>query len=134
MGRGTASERLTGVWHGLYTYANEPEPVYFVATLIESGSHLSGTTFESAVGQTGAPLTLNAMIEGSRAGTAISFTKRYDGSGGWYHGVAYEGILNGERTEIEGRWDIGSSAQGRFLMIRSSGASETVVRRAFAKV
>ena len=134
MVRGTASERLTGVWHGLYTYANEPEPVYFVATLIESGSHLSGTTFESAVGQAGAPLTLNAMIEGSRAGTAITFTKRYDGSGGWYHGVAYEGLLNGERTEIEGHWTIGSAASGRFLMIRASGASETLVRRAFAKV
>ena len=127
------SERLTGVWHGLYTYANQPEPVYFVATLIESGSHLSGTTFESAVGQTGAPLTLNALIEGTRAGVSIAFLKRYDGSGGWHHGVAYEGTLNGERTEIEGGWTIGSAASGRFLMIRSSGASETVVRRAFAK-
>jgi hypothetical protein len=62
------------------------------------------------------------------------FTKRYDGSGGWYHGVAYDGTLNGERTEIEGQWTIGSAASGRFLMIRSSRASETVVRRAFAKV
>lgn len=127
------SERLTGVWHGLYTYANEPEPVYFVATLIESGSHLSGTTFESAVGQAGAPLTLNAMIEGTRAGASVAFIKRYDGSGGWYHGVGYEGVLNSERTEIEGRWSIGSSARGRFLMIRSAGVSEMVIRRAFAK-
>jgi hypothetical protein len=134
MSRGAASERLTGVWHGLYTYANQPAPVYFVATLIESGTHLSGTTCESAVGQAGAPLTLNAMIEGARAGTCVTFTKRYDGSGGWRHGVAYDGALNRERTEIEGRWTIGTAASGRFLMIRASGASETVVRRAFARV
>jgi hypothetical protein len=134
MGRGAASERLTGVWHGLYTYANEPEPVYFVATLLESGTHLYGTTQESAVGQTGAPLSLSAMIEGTRAAHVIAFIKRYDGSGGWHHGVAYDGTLNSDFTEIEGRWTIGSAAKGRFLMIRSTGASETVVRRAFAKV
>lgn len=129
-----ASEWLTGIWHGLYTYAGEPEPVYFLATLIQSGATLSGSTQESAIGRTGAPLTLNAMIEGVREASRVHFIKRYDGSGGWYHGVSYAGTLNAERTEIEGRWTIGSAASGRFLMIRASGASETVVRRAFAKV
>lgn len=128
------SERLTGVWHGLYTYAGEPEPVYFIATLIESGHHLSGATHESAVGRSGAPLTLHAMIEGARNGHDIAFTKRYDGTSGWFHGVAYQGTLNADRSEIEGQWTIGSAASGRFLMIRSSGISETVVRRQFAKV
>lgn len=124
---------LTGVWHGLYTYASQPEPVYFVATLIHSGTSLTGTTHESERGETGAPLTLFAMIDGSVAGASVAFTKTYDGSGGWAHSVAYEGELNGERTEIEGRWTIADKAFGRFLMIRSSGASEQVVRRAFAR-
>lgn len=129
-----ASEFLTGVWHGLYTYQGEPEPVYFVATLIQSGDGLSGTTQESAIGRSGAPLSLTASIDGTREGASVLFTKQYDGSGGWYHGVHYAGVLNAERTEIEGRWDIGSAATGRFLMIRFPGASEAVVRRSFAKV
>lgn len=124
---------LTGIWHGLYTYASQPEPVYFVATLIQSGSSLTGTTHESERGETGAPLTLFAMIDGTVAGASVSFSKTYDGSGGWAHSVAYDGALNSERTEIEGRWAIADKASGRFLMIRSSGASESVVRRAFAK-
>jgi hypothetical protein len=126
-------ERLTGVWHGLYTYASQPEPIYFVATLIESGSSLTGSTHESAIGEHGAPLTLIAALSGSRHGQAILFTKTYDGSGGWTHTVAYDGTLNADRTEIEGRWTIGIEASGRFLMIRSSGTTEAVIRRAFAR-
>ncbi|MCA0407067.1 MAG: hypothetical protein LCH39_13065 [Proteobacteria bacterium] len=129
-----ASEWLTGVWHGLYTYRGEPEPVYFVATLIQSGAYLSGSTLESAIGRAGTPLTLTALIEGARDENHIHFIKRYDGSAGWYHGVDYAGVLNEERTEIEGRWTIGSAANGRFLMIRSSGASERAVRRSFERV
>ena len=128
-----ARESLTGIWHGLYTYATEPEPVYFVATLIHSGASLTGSTHESAVGQTGAPLTCFAMLDGSTAGQVVSFRKTYDGTGGWSHSVAYDGMLNTDRTEIEGMWTIGIEASGRFLMIRSSGASEKAVRRIFAK-
>jgi hypothetical protein len=128
-----AAERLTGVWHGLYTYAGEPEPVYFMATLIDAGTSLTGSTHESEIGEAGAPLTLYAGIDGSHQGASVVFTKTYDGSGGWHHAVAYDGVLSADRMEIEGRWTIAAKASGRFLMIRSSGASETVVRRAFAR-
>jgi hypothetical protein len=127
-------DTLTGVWHGLYSYKAHAEPVYFVATLIQSGTHISGLTHESEIGKTGAPLVLYAGIEGARHGTSIQFTKSYDGSGGWDHSVAYDGILNGEATEIEGRWVIGQQASGKFLMIRTRGVSEAVVREAFEKV
>jgi hypothetical protein len=127
-------DSLTGVWHGLYSYAVYREPVYFVATLIDAGSFIGGTTHESEVGETGAPLTLFASIDGSKAGTAVSFTKTYDGSGGWEHAVAYEGTLNADRTEIEGTWSIGVQAAGRFLMIRSRGVTETVARKRFVEV
>jgi hypothetical protein len=127
------TQSLTGVWHGLYSYAAYREPVYFVATLIDAGSFVSGTTHESEIGETGAPLTLFASIEGSKSGTAVSFTKIYDGSGGWEHAVAYDGLLNGDTTEIEGEWRIGVEAHGRFLMIRSRGATEQVARKRFVQ-
>jgi hypothetical protein len=127
-------DSLTGVWHGLYSYAVYREPVYFVATLIDAGSFISGSTHESEIGEAGAPLTLFASIDGSKAGSLVSFIKNYDGSGGWDHSVAYEGALNGERTEIEGAWRIGVQATGKFLMIRARGATEQVARRRFVAV
>ena len=45
--RGRAGEQnLTGVWNGLYTYPSD-RSTSFVATLIDSGGSLSGTTHES---------------------------------------------------------------------------------------
>jgi hypothetical protein len=130
----TSDDNLTGVWHGLYSYPGQRQPVYFVATLIDSGGHISGMTHESEVGESGAPLTLYASISGTRQGASVSFAKSYDGSGGWDHSVAYEGAVNGEWTEIEGRWSIGIKETGKFLMIRSRGVTESVVREAFEKV
>jgi hypothetical protein len=132
------ARKLTGIWHGLYTYAAQPEPVYFVATLIHSGTNLLGTTHESAVGLAGSPLTLFAMIEGTIDQDIITFTKTYDGGEGWDHAVFYEGLLSADQNEIEGSWRIPPGrtqlgASGRFLMIRSSGASETAVRKAFQR-
>jgi hypothetical protein len=127
-------DSLTGVWHGLYSYPVYREPVYFIATLIDAGSFISGSIHESEVGETGAPLTLFAAVEGTKAGAAVSFTKTYDGSGGWDHAVAYEGALNADRSEIEGTWSIGMKAVGRFLMIRSRGATEQVARKRFVEV
>lgn len=134
----TKNASLTGIWHGLYTYASQPEPVYFVATLIQSGTLLMGTTHESAEGRTGAPLTLFASIDGRIDQDIVTFTKAYDGSHGWKHQVGYEGLLSGDRTEIEGNWRIEPGngqmgARGRFLMIRSSGASEAAIREVFAR-
>jgi hypothetical protein len=125
---------LTGVWHGLYSYPAYRDPVYFVATLIQSGRHLSGSTHEQDRGEDGAPLALFAAIEGTRGPGEVSFLKQYDGSGGWVHGVLYEGRVQGEGDEIEGRWSIPGDATGRFLMMRSPGATESVARKAFAKV
>jgi hypothetical protein len=129
-----ASESLTGVWHGLYSYEVFREPVYFVATLIDAGSSVSGTTHESEIGETGSPLTLFASIEGTKRGSSVMFTKTYDGSGGWEHSVSYDGSLSPDATEIEGTWSIGHEASGRFLMIRNRGVTESVIRQAFEKV
>lgn len=126
------SESLTGVWQGRYTYGSG-QGCAFVATLMEIGSFLSGTTHElNEAAGTGEELF--AMVEGSRRGRVVAFTKTYDGSGGWDHAVRYEGKLSGDGTEIEGRWSIGDSASGSFLMLRSGGKAATVARRAVERV
>jgi hypothetical protein len=130
----TKKDVLTGVWHGLYSYQAFLEPVYFVATLISSGQSFSGMTHEAAIGRMGTPLTLFAGLDGAIAGSSVTFLKTYDGSGGWSHTVNYDGTLSGDRTEIDGTWTVAGSWSGRFLMIRSSGMSEEVIRRAYEKV
>ena len=127
--RGQASERnLTGVWHGLYTYPDGVS-VSFVATLIESGSSLSGSTHEPSVLSDGQ--TVNATVSGSRQQSLIIFVKTYTGAGFFYRdSIDYDGTLNGDGTEIEGRWSIRSVWSGKFLMIRSAGKEEAVARKA----
>jgi hypothetical protein len=133
-GTGMAKNNLTGLWHGLYSYPAYLEPVFFVATLYTSGQSFSGTTHEAFIGRKGAPLTLYATVSGGQSGGEISFAKTYDGTHGWKHNVAYEGELSADGSEIEGRWTIPGNWSGRFLMIRSAGMSEQVIREAYEKV
>jgi hypothetical protein len=112
-----SAHNLTGVWNGLYTYP-DGRSVAFVATLIESGGALSGTTHEPGVGAGVPSGTLYATLAGSRADNAVSFCKTYDGDLPQFRAVEYAGTLNGEATEIEGRWIIPSVWSGKFLMIR----------------
>jgi hypothetical protein len=127
------ADSLTGIWHGVFSYPHERSPVSFVATLIEAGRALSGTTHEPcAVG--GRPgETLFAMLDGSRQDSAVAFVKTYDGANPLYRTVAYEGRVSGDRTEIEGRWTIPGVWSGRFLMIRSPGKGEKVARKAYLR-
>jgi len=111
------AENLTGVWQGLYTYS-DGWSVSFVATLIESGQALSGTIHEPRTYGPGAGETLYATLVGQRSGNVVSFVKTYQNAGTGYGSVNYEGSLNAERTEIEGRWTIPGYSSGKFLMIR----------------
>jgi hypothetical protein len=106
---------LTGIWNGLYTYP-DGKSVAFVATLIESGSSLSGTTHECGL----LGNTAYATLTGSRLDSAVSFVKKYEKHRFLYaNPVVYEGTLNGDATEVEGRWTIRKILSGKFLMIRS---------------
>jgi hypothetical protein len=119
-------QNLTGVWHGLYSYA-EGTSVSFVATLIQSGGSVTGSTHEPSIlgGRTA-----SAMLAGSRHAGSVTFVKTYDGGGSIYRNpVHYDGRLNGDATEIEGRWTISRILSGKFLMIRSAGKAEEVVRK-----
>jgi hypothetical protein len=125
---------LTGVWHGVYSYPDFLEPVYYVATLIGFGQSFTGTTHEAAEGRSGAPLRSFAALSGSVEGSDVSFLKTYDGSAGRRHSINYEGLLSADRMEIEGTWTLPGDWSGRFIMIRNQGASEKIVRQAFERV
>ena len=108
---------LTGVWNGLFSYTHLLEPTSFVAILIEQGARFSGTTREPCIRGPALGGLLYATIEGHRDGAGVFFIKTYDGTGGWTHSVTYEGRLNSDGTEIEGRWTT-SGWSGKFLMLR----------------
>jgi hypothetical protein len=105
--------------------------VSFVATLIEAGSTVSGSTHETC-DMGGLPNeTLYATLLGRRQDTAVVFLKTYDGGNPHYGRVSYEGTLSADGTEIEGRWIVPGSWSGKFLMIRSTGREESIRREVF---
>jgi hypothetical protein len=101
--------------------------VSFVATLIESGSSLSGTTHEVEPWAPG--VTLCASISGTRLGSAVEFVKNYDTL--YPESIAYDGILNNDRTEIQGRWFIAKKLSGTFRMIRPASKARSASRKKF---
>lgn len=133
--QGSAGERnLTGIWNGLYTYPHGHSTT-FVATLIDAAGSLSGTTHEPSTLGDAPGTTLFAAIAGSRRDCAVTFTKRYDPPGpSTSSPVRYEGALNADGTEIEGRWIIAHVWSGKFLMIRSAGQETAVSRKALERL
>jgi hypothetical protein len=115
--RSQSSRSLTGVWQGIYGYPpGTLPPTSFTATLIEAGSSLSGSVHEQC--RTNGE-TLLFSVNGSRYGTAVNFTKIYLGKSPYYGTIVYDGAVNDDATEIEGRWSIPGDWSGRFLMTRS---------------
>ena len=111
---------LTGVWHGLYTYADRPGSISFVATLIEARSHFTGSTHEPRMSRDAPSETLYATLHGHRQDRAVAFVKTYDPISPRYGTVQYDGTLSDDGTEVEGRWRLPSGRSGKFMMIRSS--------------
>jgi hypothetical protein len=118
-------DSLTGAWDG--TFVQPGGMVTFLATLIESGGALSGNVTEPCAAP-GCPLSTHyASIAGHRSGNAVSFVKRYEPPGYGYETVFYEGIVNAEATEIDGRWRLPSiPLSGTFLMVRSTRPAQSV--------
>jgi hypothetical protein len=127
------TDSLTGVWDGTFVQ-RQVGMVTFLATLIESGGALAGNVTEPCT-VPGCPLsTHNASIAGHRSGNAVSFIKRYEPPGYGYNTVSYEGVVNAEATEIDGRWKLpGTTASGTFLMVRSTKPAESVAVEERAK-
>ena len=120
------TDNLTGVWDGTYVQPRVGM-VTFLATLIDSGGALGGNVTEPCA-TPGCPLsTHNASIAGQRSGSAVSFVKRYEPPGYGYNTVFYEGAVNAEATEIDGRWRLpDNSLSGTFLMVRATRTAESV--------
>jgi hypothetical protein len=120
------TDSLTGVWDGSYTQPGVGI-VTFLATLIESGGALGGNVTEPCMMPRCPLSTHNASIAGHRSGSAVSFVKRYEPPGYGYNTVSYEGSVNAEATEIDGRWRLpGTATSGTFLMVRSTKAAESI--------
>lgn len=119
---------IGGAWSGLYFHPGCGEPVSFAAILIDAGTHFSGSCHEYEAIVSPTRTLLHATVRGRRSGTAVSFTKIYDGSGGWNHSVSYEGTLNASVTEIEGRWTV-DDLVGTFLMTRAGTVEEAELRK-----
>ena len=115
---------LTGVWDGTFMQPGVGA-VTFLATLIEAGGGLSGSVTEPCM-MPGCPRSEHhASLSGNRSGNAVSFVKRYEPPGFGYDAVSYEGSVNADATEIDGRWRI-PGISGTFLMIRSGKPAEAV--------
>ncbi len=132
MMQSSSPHNLTGIWHGLYSYPYGRPPVSFVATLIEAGRTVSGTTHEPCDREDSPGEMLFATLLGRRRGSMVAFLKTYDSANPNYSRVIYEGTLSADGTEIEGRWILPGSS-GKFLMIRSAGKEEAVEREAFER-
>lgn len=123
-GHKSLAASLTGIWQGLYSYSDGREDAPFVATLMELGGAISGTTHEPCpTGESSCGLAF-AEISGRRQGRTVTFAKTYDGTGGLSHTVLYEGALSSDGTEIEGVWKMPGDRTGRFMMIRGGGKKE----------
>ena len=98
------------------------------------GGGLYGTTHEPDSTGAGSGQMLLAQLAGSRNASAVAFVKTYDNpESGYYYPVAYGGALNGDATEIEGRWTIGDHMSGKFLMIRAGGKAVAVEKKKYVR-
>jgi hypothetical protein len=125
------TDSLTGVWDGTFVQ-RQVGMVPFLATLIESGGALAGNVTEPCT-VPGCPLsTHNASIAGHRSGNAVSFVKRYEPAGNGYNTVSYEGSVNADATEIDGRWKL-PGLSGTFLMVRSTKPAQSIATEELTK-
>ncbi len=115
---------LNGRWTGVYNYPGALPPVGFEAELRDEGGSITGTISEPAEGSLGIAGTLHSIVEGSREGAAVSFTKMYEDEEWMPEPVFYSGTVQPDGNEISGRWEIPGQWSGTFLMVRNPGATE----------
>lgn len=92
---------INGMWLG--TYWQESTQTRFEATLVQSGSSLSGRILDD--GNLG-----EAQIDGEVVGRSVRFTKRYLTH--VRHTVTYTGLLSEDANSIQGEWAIGMLHSG----------------------
>ena len=115
---GGAADNLTGVWNGVFQQPHYGS-VAFTATLIESGSQITGSTHEPCALPDCPRSTHLALLSGRRQSRAVAFVKTYDPAEFGYGTVSYAGALNGDASEMAGTWTIEGGSSGAFLMVRA---------------
>ncbi|HEY7809549.1 MAG TPA: hypothetical protein VIA98_04120 [Allosphingosinicella sp.] len=113
------SDRLniSGLWMGHYAYAFGAA-VPFLARVEDANGALSGTIIEPNTMGCSTD-SLEAILSGSRQGSAVDFTKAYDGASDAAHAVDYVGRLSGDGNSITGVWSL-ADADGSFEMHREA--------------
>jgi hypothetical protein len=118
---------LSEVWNGLYSYPHTRPPVHFLAELSELDGWLAGVIEERSDAGDDAGSMIGATLQGRRTARSVMFLKTYDRMSRFSDAVQYQGELNGDATEIEGRWTT-AGWSGTFLMIRSGAGEEAITR------
>jgi len=98
-----STDDLTGIWYGRYDAVGRAETNTFIANLSDDGGTLSGTITEPDT--SGETEVRRAFVSGARTGSQVMFVKQYDGAV-LAHAVRYFGVVNGDATQIAGRWQI----------------------------
>lgn len=110
-------QTLEGVWQGAYWGAGNAR-TQFQATLRDpAGPAFSGSMAEQNNFGTPDAVFLVSTLQGQASGASVSFTKRYDGTGGQTHAVTYSGQLQPGGRRIIGTWTL-RGASGQFEMAR----------------
>lgn len=115
----SGADDLSGGWDGIYNYPHTRRPTAFTAILRDVAGMIVGETSEPATlpGERGS--VLHALLEGAREGSSLRFAKTYDEPGyARRNAVLYTGTINGNGTEITGRWEISGNWSGTFIMVR----------------
>jgi len=132
-----ASDSLSGSWTGRYDYDNPAfgTAVSFDAVLTETTGTLRGEIVEPNTFRREATDTLIAVLNGTRSGSAVKFTKIYTDFETADH-PHYEGQVNATSTRITGRWYFAShpAVKGTFLFARTSQAASRKKAKATAEL
>jgi hypothetical protein len=108
---------IGGLWMGRFSYAFGGS-VSFLASIADADGALSGTIVEpNTMGRSSD--SLEAILSGSRHGSAVDFTKAYDGASDAAHAVDYVGRLSPDGNSITGVWSL-ADADGAFEMHREA--------------
>ncbi len=110
---------LSGLWMGSYSYPGGRGPTTpFLARIEDDGGQLSGTIVEpNTIGPSSD--TLEAALSDSREGSAVDFTKVYDGASDAAHAVDYVGRLSPDGNTVSGVWSL-AEVDGTFEMYREA--------------